>query len=176
METIFLIIIVIVGLAAILKLIEYIILGISTNHDKKAHGKGLVLDVPITYQTTWWAYQDGLMINDLAVEVVQSELNLMNSESVVSYTIQGEIYFENNEVSIQQIHISERVNRGEDQSYDRIFELTPVVQCKPKSGVAGKFAFEIKNQHRVHSTRWGANRVLFVCGDMQQVIELQQLK
>lgn len=176
METIFLIIIVIVGLAAILKLIEYIILGISTNCNKKTHSKGLVLDVPITYQTTWWAYQDGLMINDLAVEIVQSELNLMNSESVVLYTIQGEIYFENNEVSILQIHISERVNRDKDQPYDRIFELTPIVQCKPKSEGAGKFSFEIKNQHRVHSTHWGTNRVLFVCGDMQQVVELQQLK
>lgn len=174
METIFLIIIVIVGLAATLKLIEYVILGISTSRQKKAQGK---LDVPVTYQTAWWAHQDKMLLDDFDVEIVKSDLNLMNSQSIVLYTIKGTLRCNNSEVLIEEIHISERVNKDEAEVYDRIFELTPVVTCKAQKGAStGVVSFEVKNQHQVKSTHWGTNRILFVCGNMQKMIELEQLK
>lgn len=165
------------ALAATLKLVEYIVLSITTNGHRKACGKGLSLDVPITYQTAWWVHQDKLELKKFTVEVVKSDLNLMDSESLILYTIEGDLSFDSSEVSIHEIHISERVNRDATLDCDRIFELTPIVRCEPKKEVsAGRSTFKIKNQHCVKSTHWGINRVLFICGDMQQRIELMQRK
>lgn len=144
-----------------------------TNAPKKAK-----YEVPITYTTGWWAYQDSLSVNSLDVEVEESKLNVFNNRSLISYRISGEIKYAHWLLKIKEVHVSERMINDTTLNYNRIIELTPIVatvkQDKESKGGVAKFNF--KNEHLVYSTNWGTNRIKFVCGDREQIIELKQRK
>ena len=48
-------------------------------------------DVPIVYSVGWWSHQNDLTVKDLKVEVIESELGLLNSHSLVRYVISGSL-------------------------------------------------------------------------------------
>ena len=47
------------------------------------------IEIPITYNIGWWSNQNGLTIENLEIEIVESKLNLFNSKSLISYKING---------------------------------------------------------------------------------------
>ena len=49
------------------------------------------MEVPITYNISWWSYQEDLTIENLEVNIIESKLNLFNSKSLISYTIKGKL-------------------------------------------------------------------------------------
>ena len=52
--------------------------GILSNEPRKPK-----IEIPVTYNIGWWSYQDDLIIDSLKVEIVESELNLFNSKSLL---------------------------------------------------------------------------------------------
>jgi hypothetical protein len=75
------------------------------------------------------------------------------------------------------VHISERVNTDTTQLFDRIVEITPIVEVtENKKATSGYESFSFTNECIIHSNHWGVNRVKFICGQKEQIIELQQRK
>ena len=105
-------------------------------------------------------------------------MNLINSKSLISYKINGEIRFDGHwKPSIKEIHISERINRDTTQIYNRIIELTPIVKVENDENVNGGIEkFEFTNEHIITSGNWGMNRLKFICGEKEIEIELRQTK
>ncbi len=136
--------------------------------------------IPVTYNQGWWAYQEDLQIDSFRVEIIDSRLNLFNSQSLISYTVKGNIFHKKDwEPHIEKVHISETLNKDTISvtEYDRIIEITPVVEVTlDKKLMTGVKAFSIKNEHLITSNKWGNNRIKLICGDKEQIIELIQRK
>lgn len=132
-------------------------------------------EIPITYNIGWWSYQDCLTVDSLEVGIVESSLNMFNSKSLISYKVSGKISLVGK--TIEEVHISERLNLDTTFHYDRIIEITPVVEDKNKkssNGWSDRFVF--KNEHTIRSGGYGRNRIKFICGTKEQIIELIQQK
>lgn len=160
--------------------------------------KTTAASVPVTYNIGWQANQNDIFIDSFLVEILPGRsLNLMNSKSTVAYTVCGHINYEGSwQPKIEKVHISERLNRdsavrydrrfvnpdymkGLDPAtqYDRIIEITPVYKTKRNDKVhGGSEKFEFTNKHTIISGHWGKNRIKFVCGQHEQIIELIQKK
>lgn len=136
------------------------------------------LVVPVTYNIGWWSQQEALAVNSLSIEVVQSNLNLLNSKSLIAYTVKGSVAYKGNwQPYIAAVHISERLNKDTSLDCDRIIEITPIVKTKQNKSVdGGSDPFTFRNEHIITSNNWGPNRILFVCGEYKQTIELHQSK
>jgi hypothetical protein len=137
-----------------------------------------ILEIPVTYNIGWWANQKMLSIDSLHIEVVESYLNLMNAKSIVSYRVGGHLTYGGQwQPKITEVHISERMCHDTMSHYDRIVEITPIVKTKRNEKVnGGSDRFEFTNEHIITSNQWGINRIKFVCGQSEQVIELRQKK
>lgn len=135
------------------------------------------LEVPVTYNIGWWAYQDALSIDSMNIKIEESRLHLFNSKSLISYTIIGSLKHEHWMPMIKEVHISERLNSDTTLNYDRIIELTPIVKVDvDQKNEEEIIRFNFKNEHIINSNAWGLNRVKFVCGTKEQIIELYQRK
>jgi hypothetical protein len=136
------------------------------------------IEIPITYNISWWSYQEDLIIDDLELNIVESKLNLFNGKSLISYKIKGNIKYERNwKPNIKELHISERINKDSTQNFSRIIELTPIVEVKDNGRENGGIEyFEFKNEHIITSGNWGWNRIKIICGNKEKIIELQQRK
>ncbi|MCX2680147.1 hypothetical protein OOZ15_09370 [Galbibacter sp. EGI 63066] len=136
------------------------------------------IEIPETFRVGWWSNQEKLIIEGFSVEIIQSELNLFNNKSLISYTINGKIKPDGDWVSyVKEIHISERLNKNTTPNCDRIIELTPIVAVKKgkkMNGAVEKFKFT--NEYIITSGHWGVNRIKLVCGTKEQTIELKQTK
>lgn len=153
-------------------------------------------EVPINYQIGWWANQHLLQIDAFEVTIIKSELNLMNSHSLLSYTIQGKLKVEGSHLPyIKQIHHSEKMltvhkdgpfapERLQGKVADAEIQLVPIVTLKPHKKTAKQPAsqipqwspFSLSNQFRVSSLHWGENIFRFVCGSFEEEIVLWQRK
>lgn len=136
-------------------------------------------EVPITYNIGWWPYQKDLKIEGLDIEILESELNLFNSKSLIAYKISGHLFSSKNwEANIEQIHIAEYLNKDTiDDSYDRVIEITPVVKVSENKKQKEEFKpFTVYNEHTVTSNSWGINSIKVICGDKEQIIKLHQKK
>ena len=81
------------------------------------------------------------------------------------------------EPTIEAIHISERINLDTTLACDRIIEITPVIEDKQNKKVDGGIKnFNFTNEHTISSNHWGTNRIKFICGQKEQIIDLQQTK
>lgn len=136
------------------------------------------LSIPVTYTLGWWTNQKALEVVDLQIDIVESKLTLFSNTSLVSYKISGQLTNETHwQALVSEVHISERINTDMSLDYDRIIEITPVVKGKENKNInSGIHSFSLSNQHCVASTKWGVNRIKFVCGSKEQIIELQQNK
>lgn len=134
--------------------------------------------IPITYTIGWWTNQSALSVTSLQIELVESKLNLFNTKSLIAYTVSGELTNQTHwKAKITKVHISERINYNTSLDYDCIIEITPIVTGKENKTVqAGATSFEFKNEHQITSIQWGINRIKFVCGPIEQRIELNQKK
>ena len=147
--------------------------GILSNEPRKPK-----IEIPITYNIGWWANQDKLIIENLDIQIIQSELNLFNSKSLVRYKINGKIKTPYDwKTHIKEVHISDRFNKDSTLNFDRIIELTPIVGIKDDEKTNGKNAnFEFTNELIITSANMGVNRIKFICADKEQIIELVQTK
>ncbi len=148
------------------------------------------LEVPVTHQLGWWAYQDGMEIDTFEVKIVKSQLNLFNNKSMLKYRIVGKVKTQNSwRPEIGEIHISERfVRRGmeikegmmessKETSPEAIIELTPVVIVKDDKSYKGEVrTFDIANEYILPSYHWGSCYVQFKCGKFEKEIKVHQSK
>ena len=116
-----------------LYLIDFGRKGILSNEPRKPK-----IEIPITYNVSWWSYQEDLTIENLKIDIVESKLNLFNSKSLISYKIKGEIKYDGHwKPYIKEVHISERINKDSLQSINRIIELTPIVKVENDKSANG---------------------------------------
>jgi hypothetical protein len=136
------------------------------------------LEIPITYNIDWWSDQKALVVDSLKVDIVESKLNLFNRKSLISYKVSGRLNYEGHwQPIIVEVHISERINLDTTLQYDRIIEIIPIIKDKEnKNSNGGSDKFEFKNEHLINSNQWGINRIKFICGKKEQIIELRQSK
>lgn len=135
-------------------------------------------EIPVTYNIGWWSNQKALSVDSLKIEIVESKLNLFNSKSLISYQVIGELTYKGHwQPTIEEVHISERVNLDTTLNYDRIIEITPVIKdIENNKTNGGTDRFEFINEHTIVSNHWGINRIKFICGQKEQIIELRQSK
>lgn len=136
------------------------------------------IEVPITYNIGWWSNQKEMQIDSFDLKIVESELNLFNSKSLISYEVKGQLTNDRYwKPKINEVHISERINTDTLLNYDRVIEITPIVKVEENNKTKEeKNSFTFKNEHIIISNRWGKNRIKFVCAKKEQIIELQQRK
>ena len=139
------------------------------------------LQVPVTYRVAWWPYQGSMFIDAFNVEVVESKLSIFNSESLIAYTVKGNFASPVGRwySDITEVHISERIINDTTLHYDRIIEITPIVTntkmaSTDRRGVLDDFMFT--NEILINSAHSGVNRIMFVCGERQRIVELTQDK
>lgn len=135
-------------------------------------------EIPVTYNIGWWSDQKALTVDSLKIEIVESKLSLFNSKSLVSYVVLGHLTYNGHiQPIIEEVHISERINLDTTLNCDRIIEITPVIKDKNNAHVnGGSDKFEFKNEHTITSNHYGINRIKFICGQKEQIVELQQVK
>ena len=115
--------------------------GILSNEPRKPK-----TEIPITYNIGWWSYQDDLIIDSLKVEIIESNLNLFNSKSLISYSVYGKMKFDDGrwEPNIENVHLSERIEK--DSLNSRIIEITPIISVTEKDNqISGIRKFKFKN-------------------------------
>ncbi len=136
------------------------------------------LEIPITYNVGWWSAQEALSIDSLKIEIVESKLSLFNNKSLIAYEVSGQLLNKQDwEAGIKEVHISERVNADTTLHCDRIIEITPVVKYKEHEKLkVNAERFKFRNEHTIVSSHWGVNRIKFICGKKEQIIELKQHK
>ena len=130
-----------------------------------------------TYNIGWWSHQDGLTIDKFEIEIIESRLNLFNSRSLISYTIQGDMTDDKNwEPYLKKIHISERFVIDSARRTG-IIELTPVVGVKESNDYnGGQIKLSTTNELQIESFHWGNNKLILKCGQFQKEIQLKQRK
>lgn len=146
--------------------------GILSNEPRKPK-----IEIPITYNIGWWSYQDHLIIDSLKIEIIESQLNLFNSKSLISYSVYGKMKFDDGhwEPDIENIHLSERIEK--DSLKSRIIEITPIISVNEKDNRKGGVKkFNFKNEHTIISNGWGNNTIKFICGNKEQIVTLHQRK
>jgi hypothetical protein len=147
-------------------------------------------EIEVTYNIGWWAYQESMKIDSFTVEILDSKLNLFNSNSLISYTIRGEL---SNRVKwkphVKNIHLSERFIRYYNRElhpyldhdtckiHEAIIEITPIIDVKEDKSYNGEIIpFEITNELKIQSAHWGNNWIRFQCGNKHKDIILSQRK
>jgi hypothetical protein len=144
-----------------------------SNEPPKPH-----LQVPVTYNIGWWTNQDSIVIDDLSVKLLDSNLNLFHSNTLVSYQIKGKMKVGAGwKPHISQVFVSERLNKDTTQHFDRIIELEPVMNCTHlENQTAAIFDFDITNEHVIKSNHWGNNKIKFICGKHESIVSFHQKK
>ena len=146
--------------------------GILSNEPRKPK-----IEIPVNYNIGWWSHQDDIIIDSLKIEIIQSQLNLFNSKSLIAYSVYGKMKFDDGhwEPNIENIHLSERIEK--DSLKSRIIEITPIISVSEKDNQKGGVKkFNFKNEHTITSNHWGNNYLKFVCGNKEQIIILHQRK
>lgn len=135
-------------------------------------------EIPITYNVGWWSYQDQMKIESFGVKMIENNLNLFNSKSLMSYEIKGEINYSGHwKPYIHEVHISERITTDSTSHHHRIIEITPIVKTKKdKEKKGGIVKFDFKNEHTITSGGWGNNKIKIKCLDKEETIEFKQIK
>ncbi len=145
--------------------------------------------VPVVYKLGWWASQRMLEVTSFEVTVIKSQLNLFNSISQISYTVKGWLQAGSFGVPyIQAVHHCEQLEDMQDSFSEgnvsvlssqvhALIQLTPIVGLKNvKKHSTGRIPFEITNEYRITSLRWGTNNFKFSCAGIESVIHLSQRK
>lgn len=135
-------------------------------------------EIATTHEIGWWAHQDALAVIQFSVDIVDSRLNLFNSKSLLSYTIEGTLKGSKNwKPYIHTIHLSERYINFATDSAQAIIDITPVIKVKEKNGYNGEaIPFHFTNELIIESLTWGPNNLQFRCAGHEKNMELLQRK
>lgn len=143
-----------------------------------------------TYSIGWWGYQDNMKVDSFKVEVIESNLNLFNSYSLVKYNVKGEMKGKLGwKPFIEKVHISQRFIRKYNRKLhpyldkdtskipEAIFEITPIVKTrKDKDYKEEILKFNFTNEFKIESFHWGNNWIRFQCDSLWTDIILRQTK
>lgn len=144
-------------------------------------------EVPIFYQLGWWAHQQLMEITSFEVTIIESDLNLLNSVSLISYTVKGCLHEGTNGTPyIQSVQHAEYLIYAPSEFSEEemtespvhaLIQLTPVVNIKnDEKKSTERVSFEFTNFYKIKSVRWGENQVQFRCGNIDKKIALIQFK
>ena len=135
-------------------------------------------EIPVTSDLWWSVHQDSLQIDSFIVKIIESNLNLFNDTSLISYTVYGHVNtLKNSKAEIKQVHISERVNNDPSISFDGLIEITPIVSFSVSENTKSSVHhFHFTNEILLSSIHWGENTIKFTCLNKIQTIQLNQNK
>ena len=135
-------------------------------------------EIPVSYTIDQWNSQTHLDIDQFDVNIIQSNLNMFNNKSLISYTVEGHITStEDWKHEISHVYISDRLNNDSSLEVDRIFEIIPIVgNTKNKKEKAYQATFNFTNKQIINTSKWANNKILFICGEHREIIELYQDK
>jgi len=49
------------------------------------------IEIPVTYNISWWSNQKELNIDSLKIDIIESRLSLFNSKSLIAYKVFGHL-------------------------------------------------------------------------------------
>jgi len=136
-------------------------------------------DVDFTYKIGWWPYQDGLTVQTLSTEVVDSTLNLFNSTTLIRIKIKGSIQYRNRwEPKIEKVHIAEEVVVGGNFTNSlATIRLQPIIGVKENDNYAGDpMPYDLTQELHIHSMGWGSNTFHIICAGITNKVNLMQMK
>ena len=147
-------------------------------------------EIAVTYEIGCWSYQDELQVESFKVKTIKSELNIFNSESLISYTTKGILTGKKGwKPYIYKVHMSQRFIREYNRKLhpyldkdtvklpEAIIETTPIVQVKEDKNYNGeKIPYEFTNELKLISFHMGANWLRIQCKEKYTDIILVQRK
>ena len=137
-------------------------------------------DVPFTYRIGWWPYQENLQINNIAINILDSRLNLFNSKSLVQISITGHMKNKNGwKPYIEEVHISENVIEQASTNFgsEGEIKITPIIATKKDKSYNGEsLPFSITQELIINSMNWGKNLLHVYCGNIKETFSLSQSK
>lgn len=147
-------------------------------------------ETKVTSDIGWWAYQDELQVDSFKTKIIESKLNLFNSESLISYTTTGFLTGKQGwKPVIKKVHMSQRFIREFNRKLhpyldkdsfelpEALIEITPIVEVTEDKNYNGeKIAYKFTNELKVNSFHWGGNRLRIQCREKHDDIILQQRK
>jgi len=157
---------------------------------KDFHPRNPKNQIETTHNIGWWAYQDNIKVDSFSVTLIESKLNLFNSESLIGYKIKGNLTGKAKwKPFVKTVHLSERFLRNYNRELhpyldndtcqipEAIIEITPVVGIKEIQSYNGEsIPFEFKNELKIQSFHWGNNWLRLQCGSLKTDIILHQRK
>ena len=137
--------------------------------------------IPITSQVSWWAHQDKLTVDRLAVARINQDkhLNVLNSEFDLSFELSGLVRGQPGwRPYIREVHIAEiRVNPHSNPSHRCKIVVTPVADVTEDSGYTeAPVRWNVRFTRHKQTMGWGANFYEIESGQRRQVIEVVQRK
>lgn len=135
-------------------------------------------EVKEVHKLGWWSKNANMKIESFEVKIVESNLNLFNSTSKISYTISGTMKSNAGwEPYIGEVHVSEQYEQADSAKQVSVHTFTPVMHTKSnKKHDGGETKFKFTNEHTVSSYKWGENKFRLVCGDFVTELVLFQKK
>jgi hypothetical protein len=137
-------------------------------------------DVPVTSEIGWWAYQDGVQVTDLTVEVIDGRLHLTKSEALVAIRLRGTMAYAKGgwHPFVERVHVSERfAPQSEGRKRVADIQVTPVLGVhEDKAYMGTPEPFDIRVEHHLHTWEWGTNQYIFRAGGIERSLELVQRK
>ena len=136
-------------------------------------------DVPVVSRIGWWAYQEGLTVTNLSVEVVDAPLQLFNYKALVRMHIAGTLHYEARwRPYIKQVHMGERFEPSNTNDMPVAdFLVTPVVGVRQDRTYGGETnSFETKAETYFQTFGWGQNPYQIRCAGFHRHMTLTQMK
>lgn len=140
-------------------------------------------EVPFVYSVGWWPYQEGLRIQSLEVQILDSRPSVFNAETLVAIVIRGEMKAaKGRRPKITQAQLSQKITKiqsEEKRSEPPEAEITimPIVDIQSDKAYDGSsIPFSIKQEMILNSMTWGDNIFVIVCGDLKKQIRVAQTK
>lgn len=133
-------------------------------------------EIPIVYTIDFGMYEKFENISNFNVSLESESLNPLNKEVELDISFNVDLDINKKYHSaISSLHMSDRFIFDNTLPYERIIELTPVLQSDVKKSKQ-KESLSLKKIIKIKSHKWGMNKILIVCGNAHQVINFSQKK
>lgn len=137
--------------------------------------------VGMTRDITWRAYQSGLEVTNVSVEVLKANLHLFNHDFKARYLVQGQIRYEKGawRPRIRQVHYTERLilENGDNKRGRGEIEIVPLVDVKKDKTYSGEWLpFSLQFNKWINTYTWGSNVYSIACGAITTSVSVIQKK
>lgn len=137
--------------------------------------------VGVTRDITWRAYQSGLEVTNVSVDVLKANLHLFNNDFKVRYLVQGQVRYDKGawRPRIRQVHYTERLilQDGDNRQGHGEIEIVPLVEVKEDHTYTGEWLpFTLRFDKWIQTYTWGSNIYSVVCGTVTTDVSVIQKK